>query len=198
MVMIHDKMNKWIKKEFAIDLEDENLKDSHIGGIGNCEWDSIYKKVLNGISIEEVFKLEFKCINEAKAFYNMYAKVAGYSIQKDDLKWDKNWDIISWKLVCSKKGHRLSKCLQKENRQRELRALTRVGCEATFYIGVSRKLEMWIVIEFNGDHNHPLVDAIDTQFLRSHREVHDPNKAQLDTMHKVGVKTSQIMDYMVQ
>ena len=55
MVMIHDKMNKWIKKEFAIDLEDENLKDSHIGGIGNCEWDSIYKKVLNGISIEEVF-----------------------------------------------------------------------------------------------------------------------------------------------
>ena len=113
MVMIHDKMNKWIKKEFAIDLEDENLKDSHIGGIGNCEWDSIYKKVLNGISIEEVFKLEFKCINEAKAFYNMYAKVTEYSIQKDDLKWDKNWDIISRKLDCSKKRTSIVKVFTK-------------------------------------------------------------------------------------
>ena len=198
MVMIHDKMNKWIKKEFVIDLEDENLEDSHIGGFGNYEWDSIYEKMLNGISIKEVFKLEFKYINEAKAFYNMYAKVIGYSIQKDDVKWDKNWDVISQKLVCSKKRHRLSKCLQKENCQREPRALTRVGCEVTFYIGVSRKLEMWIVKKFNGYHNHPMVDAIDTQFLRSHRKVHDPDKAQLDTMHRVGVKTSQIMDYMVQ
>ena len=99
------------------------------------------------------------------SFYNTYAKEIKFSIRKEDLKLDKNEDIISRKYVCSKEGHQLSKCLQKENHQRELRTLTRVGWEVAFHIGFSRKLEKWIVKEFKEDHNHPLVDAIDTQFL---------------------------------
>ena len=68
MAIVHDKMDKRIKKEYVIDLEDGNVEDSYISGSSNNAWDSIYEKVLNGISIEEVFKLEFKCINEAEAF----------------------------------------------------------------------------------------------------------------------------------
>lgn len=52
--------------------------------------------------------------------------------------------------------------------------------------------------EFNGDHNHPLLDPITTQFVQSHRQVCDANKAQLDAMCRLCVKTSQIMNYMVQ
>lgn len=52
-------------------------------------------KVLNGISSEKVCKLEFNCIDEAKAFFNMFSKVNSFSIQKDDLKKDKNENIIS-------------------------------------------------------------------------------------------------------
>ena len=75
--------------------------------------------------------------------------------------------------------------------------MAKVGCQAFFGIGFNRKLEKWIVKEFKGDHNHLLVDAIDTQFLRSHWVVSNSDKAQVNVMHKVGVKTCQIMDYMV-
>ena len=73
------------------------------------------EKVLNGISIEKMFKLEFNYINETKTFYNMYANVTRFSIRKDDLKWDKNGLIVSQKWVCSREGHRLAKCSQNEN-----------------------------------------------------------------------------------
>lgn len=63
---------------------------------------------------------------------------------------------------------------------------------------IKKKLEKWIVEEFRGDYNHSLVDVIDTQFLRSHRAISNPDKAQINAMRKVGVKTSQIIDYMVQ
>ena len=75
--------------------------------------------------------------------------------------------------------------------------MTRTGCEADFRIGYCRKLEKWIVKEFKMDHNHPMVNAFDTQFLRSDRRVTNPDQAQLQSMRSVGVKTSQIMDYMV-
>lgn len=55
MAIVHDKMDKRIKKEYVIDLEDGNVEDSYISGSSNNAWDSIYEKVLNGISIEEVF-----------------------------------------------------------------------------------------------------------------------------------------------
>lgn len=52
-------------------------------------------KVLNGISGEKVCRLEFNCIDEAKTFFNMFSQVNSFSIQKDDLKKDKNGNIIS-------------------------------------------------------------------------------------------------------
>ena len=75
--------------------------------------------------------------------------------------------------------------------------MTRVGCEAAFHIGLNRKYGKWIVKAFIGDHNHNLVDAINTQFLRSHLTISNPDKAQVDVLRKVGVKTTQIIDYMV-
>lgn len=59
-------------------------------------------------------------------------------------------------------------------------------------------MEKWIIKEFGGNHNHPLVDAIDTLILQSYCTISNPDKAQLHAMHKVGIKTSQIMDYIVQ
>ena len=75
--------------------------------------------------------------------------------------------------------------------------MAKVGCQAPFCIGFNRKLEKWSVKEFKGDHHHLLVDVIDTQFLRSHRAISNLDKAQVNVMRKVGVKTCQIMDYMV-
>ena len=99
--------------------------------------------------------------------------------------------------MCFREGHRATKFIENDKRQREPRSLTIVGCEVTFRIGLSRKYGKWIVKEFIGEYNHNLVDAISTQFLRSHRTVSNPDKTQVDVLRKVGVKTTQIMDYMV-
>ena len=99
--------------------------------------------------------------------------------------------------MCSREGHRATKFFENDNRQREPQSLTRVGCEAAFRIGLNRKDGKWIVKEFIGEHNHNLVDAINTQFLRFHRTISNPDKTQVDVLLKVGVKTTQIIDYMV-
>ncbi|RVX06762.1 Protein FAR1-related sequence 5 [Vitis vinifera] len=59
-------------------------------------------------------------------------------------------------------------------------------------------MNKWVVKEFMVDHNHPLVEQKNVQFLRSHRVIKNADKAQLNAMRGVGIGTSQIMDYMVQ
>ena len=75
--------------------------------------------------------------------------------------------------------------------------MTRVRCQTAFCISFKRKLEKWIVKKFRGDHNHPLVGAMNTQFLWSHKAISNPDKAQLNAMRKVDVKIAQIVDYMI-
>ena len=86
--------------------EDVVNDDTYTSGTYHLDGNSLKKKVLQGISIEEVYKLQFNCIDEAETFYSMFAKVTGFSIRKEDLKRDKNGVIISQKWVCSREGHR--------------------------------------------------------------------------------------------
>ncbi|WJZ92484.1 hypothetical protein VitviT2T_011474 [Vitis vinifera] len=175
---------KTIKREFEVKEEDVVNDDAYIGGTYHLGGNGLKEKVLKGISDEEVYKLQFDCIDEAETFYNVLAKVAGFSIRKDDLKQDKNGDIISRKWVCSREGQRVTKFIENDKRQHEPRSLTRVGCEAAFRVGLNRKDGKWIVNEFIEEHNHNLVDAINTQFLRSHRTISNPDKAQVDVLRK--------------
>nr|CAN62918.1 hypothetical protein VITISV_029735 [Vitis vinifera] len=165
--MMQSVKEKTIKREFEVKEEDVVNDDAFIGATYHLGGNGLKDKVLKGISDEEVYKLQFDCIDEAKSFYNMLAKVAGFSIRKDDLKRDKNGDIISRKWVCSREGHRATKFIENDKRQREPRSLSRVGCEATFRVGLNRK------------------------------DGNNPDKAQVDVLRKVGVKTTQIMNYMV-
>ena len=79
-------MEKTIKQEFEVKLEDVVHDDTYTGKNYHHDTNSLKKKVLKGISVEEVYKLQFNCIDEAKIFYNLFAKVTGFSIQKDELK----------------------------------------------------------------------------------------------------------------
>ena len=102
-------------------------------------------KILNGLTLENVWKIEFSSIEETKEFYNLFAKVTGFSVRKDDMKRDKNQNIVSRKRVSSKEGYRQKVCLENENWKREPKAVTRVGCEATFRIGFNKQMNKWIV-----------------------------------------------------
>ena len=97
-------------------------------------------------------------IERVKEFYNLFAKVTGFSVRNDDVKRDKNQNLVSCKWVCSKEGYRKRVRLENENRKREPKAITRVGCEATFRIGFNKQMNKWIVKEFMVYHNHHLVE----------------------------------------
>ncbi|XP_028108989.1 protein FAR1-RELATED SEQUENCE 5-like [Camellia sinensis] len=55
----------------------------------------------------------------------------------------------------------------------------------------------YVVTHFVADHNHELAEQHCVMYLRSHRSLNSSDKAQAMAMRNVGVKTNQIMDYMV-
>ncbi|RVW92916.1 hypothetical protein CK203_040458 [Vitis vinifera] len=55
-----------IKQEFEVKLEDVVHDNAYTGGSYHYDANNLKEKVLKGISVEEVYKLEFNCIDEHK------------------------------------------------------------------------------------------------------------------------------------
>ncbi|XP_028085063.1 protein FAR1-RELATED SEQUENCE 5-like [Camellia sinensis] len=98
-------------------------------------------------------------------------------------------------------GQRLPKYLDcVAEKSRAPKALTRVGCKAQFrirYDADAGEGGKYVVTHFVADHNHELVEQHCVMYLRSHRSLNSADKAQAMAMRNVGVKTSRIMDYIV-
>ena len=104
-----DTMDKDKGKEFIIDLNDEDFDyqyDSNVKTEFDKEAILVSKKILNDLTLEDVQKMEFSSIEEVEEFYNLFAKVIGFSVRKNDVKQDKNQNIVSRKWVCSKEVYR--------------------------------------------------------------------------------------------
>ncbi|KAI8559092.1 hypothetical protein RHMOL_Rhmol04G0147800 [Rhododendron molle] len=65
-------------------------------------------------------------------------------------------------------------------------------------ITFERSFGKYLVNNFVSVHNHPMIGPCGVPFLRSHRKVSSSDKALVNTMHKVGIKTSHIMDFASQ
>ncbi|CAL5406315.1 unnamed protein product [Camellia sinensis] len=152
---------------------------------------------IQSLTKNDVLEMQFNSEEDANDFYNQYAKVVGFSIRKDTRTMQAT-KVLSRKWVCSRQGQRAKQHLARIDRKRAARALTRVGCDAHFRIRYNLDVGKYIVTHFNMEHNHPLATSPCVPFLRSHRFVKIPDKAQVKTLHDVGVKTSQIMDLLVQ
>ncbi|KAI8542028.1 hypothetical protein RHMOL_Rhmol08G0107500 [Rhododendron molle] len=63
---------------------------------------------------------------------------------------------------------------------------------------VKRSSGKYLVNNFVSVHNHPMIGPCGIPFFRSHRKVNSSDKASANTMHKVGIKTSHIMDFVAQ
>ncbi|GMY21872.1 protein FAR1-RELATED SEQUENCE 5-like [Fagus crenata] len=82
------------------------------------------------------------------------------------------------------------------DRKRDPKPITRCGCMAAFGMKYDQKSNEWKTVEFASDHNHELASVSDVQFLCSHRKVGESDKAQVQALRSVGVKTSQILDHL--
>ncbi|XP_028065806.1 protein FAR1-RELATED SEQUENCE 5-like [Camellia sinensis] len=146
-------------------------------------------------------EMKFDSVEDGEAFYNVYAKAKGFSIRKFRFNTNKEGKVVCRLWLCSREGQRLPIYLDRvAEKSRAPKALTRVGFKAQFRIRYDTDASeggKYVVTHFVADHNHELAEQHCVMYLRSHRSLNSADKAQAMAMRNVGVRTSQIMDYMV-
>lgn len=103
--------------------------------------------------------------------------------------------MIYRKWVCSREGKRQEKWTTLDNRQREAKTITRVGCRIGMRIKYERISGVYLVNKFVKEHNYNMASQSCSLFLRSHRNVPDDDHALVQSMKRVGIKTSKIMKF---
>ncbi|GER54856.1 FAR1-related sequence 5, partial [Striga asiatica] len=100
--------------------------------------------------------LEFQTWEEARDFYNTYAKETDFSTRTQNCKKNKQTNAFVWKMfTCSKEG-KTNEFYKNKRKYAEVRTGERVK-------------EVWVVKYFIEQHNHPLVTPRKVHLLRSHR-----------------------------
>ncbi|XP_028122067.1 protein FAR1-RELATED SEQUENCE 5-like [Camellia sinensis] len=170
------------------DVKQEMVDDAH--------WNDMVSDVEHAL-----LEQKFDSVEDGEAFYNAYAKAKGFSIRKSRFNTNKQGKVVSRLWLCSRKGQRLPNYLDRvAEKSKAPKALTRVGCKAQFrrqYDPDAGEGGKYVVTHFVANHNHELAEQHYVMYLRSHRGLNSADKAQAMVTHNVGVKTSQIMDYMV-
>ncbi|XP_028091191.1 protein FAR1-RELATED SEQUENCE 5-like [Camellia sinensis] len=163
--------------------------------------DDVHRNDMVGDVEHAILEQKFDSVEDGEAFYNAYAKAKGFSIQKSRFNTNKEGKVVSRLWLCSREGQRLPKYLDRvAEKSKAPKAITRVGCKAQFrirYDADAGEGGKYVMTHFVADHNHVLVEQHCVMYLRSHRSLNSADKAQAMAMRNVGVKTSQIMDYMV-
>ncbi|KAB2002651.1 hypothetical protein ES319_D11G079800v1 [Gossypium barbadense] len=165
-------------------LYDFRKEDEHL----NLEFS---QHVVGGV-VEPTLDMEFISEDDARNFYNAYAKQTGFSIRVNSYYRSKKDNlIISREFCCSKEGFRRDKHSRKtdsgdDTKRRRARPITREGCKALMTVR-KRENGKWYVAKLEKNHNHELVIPAMRHFLRSHKEEDDPKKSLNGTIGSMGV-----------
>ncbi|KAJ1430151.1 FAR1 DNA-binding domain [Sesbania bispinosa] len=82
-------------------------------------------KKINELTDDEIRALEFDSEEHAYEFYSEYAKVIGFAVRKDEVYRDRNDAITLRQLICNRQGERCEKHLNRTDRVREAKPITR-------------------------------------------------------------------------
>lgn len=140
------------------------------------------KDHLGGGIVEPTLGVEFTSEEDARNFYNAYAKQTGFSIRVNSYyRSKKNNSIISREFCCSKEGFRRQRRARRvdsgnDAKRRRARPITREGCKALMTVR-KRDDGKWYVAKLEKSHNHELVTPTMRHFLRSHKPECYPNKS---------------------
>ncbi|KAM0908604.1 hypothetical protein ACQ4PT_015355 [Festuca glaucescens] len=139
----------------------------------------------------------FRSEDEGYEFYNEYAKVKGFSIRKEEVKYLPGTHTRFRRLyTCFKEGYRTLANFEKPEPKKTPKALTRCGCRARLEIELSAATGEWFVKNFEDKHNHPLAKEGQSAYLFSHRRMTDGQKADVVGYGIGGLRTHKIMDVM--
>ena len=117
--------------------EDTNKIDKE----AECKGDADKAKVdirISDLTYEDILGLEFDSEVDANNFYCKYALFKGFGVRLSDVGKNCKGEIIWRKFVCICEGYRSNKYIEKPNRKREHKAITRKGCNALLYVRLDK------------------------------------------------------------
>ncbi|XP_052113834.1 protein FAR1-RELATED SEQUENCE 5-like [Arachis duranensis] len=180
--------------------------DEYFGDNFYDDWDN---RAINGIAdlqtvkfkeltADQIRRLHFPDRSVAFSFYNLYAKMNGFSARKSRIRRNVNNDVTQQAFVCFRQGFRdLYSDNDAARRKREPRPTTRCGCGAEMRVHIHEETGRWIVSYFQEEHNHEMLDDMLTFMLPGHRKMNSAAIDQMNMMLKVGIKTPQIYSSFV-
>ncbi|KAJ1436794.1 MULE transposase domain [Sesbania bispinosa] len=152
----------------------------------------VYKRI-SELTDDEIRMLEFDSELDAYNFYCEYAKFKDFAVRKDDVYRDRNRFITMRQLVCNRQGERSEKHLNRRDRIREAKAITRTNCLARLRLYLDNNSGKWRVGMFESQHNHELTPANMVHLMPAYRGLSAADKAQVNSLHLYGVRTCHIM-----
>ncbi|TXG57907.1 hypothetical protein EZV62_015736 [Acer yangbiense] len=167
-------------------VEDDNAKEveDHV----NLD---LSRHLVGGI-LEPESGMEFTSEEDARNYYNAYAKQTGFSIRVNSYYRSKKDNlIISREFCCSKEGFRRGKRARStdsedDTKKRRARPITREGCKALMTVR-RRDNGKWFVAKLEKNHNHELVTPAMRHFLRSHKQEYDLNNSSSSSFSSFGL-----------
>ncbi|KAL0419414.1 UNVERIFIED_CONTAM: protein FAR1-RELATED SEQUENCE 5 [Sesamum radiatum] len=138
------------------DLEEDNLGESADNG----------KQVERGEVVEPYVGMEFESEDDAKRFYNDYARKVGFVMRiMQRRRSEVDGKTLARRLGCNKQG--VSPSQGKVGQEKKAQPNAREGCKATILFKLE-KSGKWVVTRFIKEHNHPLnVSAHEYNNLRN-------------------------------
>nr|XP_048327343.1 protein FAR1-RELATED SEQUENCE 5-like [Ziziphus jujuba var. spinosa] len=191
---------KDVGSSYMVSLEDEGGECCAVEDVGAAMvLDDDPKEYLGGGVVEPTLGMEFTSEEDARNFYNAYAKQTGFSIRVNSYyRSKKDNSIISREFCCSKEGFRRERRAKRvdsgdDAKRRRARPITREGCKALMTVR-KRDNEKWYVAKLEKSHNHELVTPAMRHFLRSHKEECDPNKSSSNSFSSplIGLNNSSL------
>lgn len=145
--------------------------------------------------------MQFASIEDAFAFYNQYAREAGFSTRMSKSKKDKLTNEVVWKqFVCFKEGLTDEARSQKRTNTSDPKLLrargkVRTNCKARICF-VKQQPGFYWSGAFQESHNHALATPSKVHLLRSHREVSIAKKALTLQFLEANIPTCQQMQLL--
>ncbi|XP_016169062.1 protein FAR1-RELATED SEQUENCE 5-like [Arachis ipaensis] len=149
---------------------------------------------LDGLQAEDVLEMEFSSPQEASGFYNNYSRLKRFASRRGKTVRNTAGEIVWYTFVCNRQGFREKKWLEKVDRKREHKVVTRCGCMAEMRIKRKEGSGRWYVSRFVEEHNHELAYGKLVDYLRSHRKISEVEVAQLTSMREIGISIPKIYE----
>ncbi|XLR11689.1 hypothetical protein S83_039627 [Arachis hypogaea] len=113
-------------------------------------------------------QLQFTDEEAVYRFYKTYAMMHGFAVRLDEVRRNSDGCVIMRQIVCNRAGSRKEE-VEKDERIRDHRPLTRSCCRARIRARLDRKIHKWKVVSFYEEHSHGLVDPLDVSMMPEYR-----------------------------